>query len=82
MIAPIVLFAVLSTISIKSAIILLICVPLIPISIIAIVQIAKRILCLIGLLNRPHLRAQLGNDRFETVNQWIKDMKTEIESTK
>ena len=44
MIAPIVLFAVLSTISIKSAIILLICVPLIPISIIAIVKIAKRIL--------------------------------------
>ena len=44
MIAPIVLFAVLSTISVKSAVILLICVPLIPISIIAIVQIAKRIL--------------------------------------
>ncbi|EKV57213.1 ABC-type transport system, ATPase and permease components [Brachyspira hampsonii 30446] len=44
MIAPIVLFAVLSTISIKSAVILLICVPLIPISIIAIVKIAKRIL--------------------------------------
>ena len=45
-------------------------------------KIAKRILCLIGLLNRPHLRAQLGKDRFETVNQWIKDMKTEIESMK
>ena len=44
MIAPIVLFCVLSTISVKSAVILLICVPLIPISIIAIVQIAKRIL--------------------------------------
>ena len=44
MIAPIVLFAVLSTISIKSAVILLICVPLIPISIVAIVKIAKRIL--------------------------------------
>ena len=44
MIAPIVLFFVLSTISVKSAVILLICVPLIPISIIAIVQIAKRIL--------------------------------------
>ncbi|WP_241210648.1 ABC transporter ATP-binding protein/permease [Brachyspira hampsonii] len=42
--APIVLFAMLSTISIKSAVILLICVPLIPISIIAIVKIAKRIL--------------------------------------
>lgn len=44
MIAPIVLFCVLSTISVKSAIVLLVCVPLIPISIIAIVQIAKRIL--------------------------------------
>lgn len=44
MIAPIVLFAVLSTISIKSAVILLICVPLIPISIVTIVKIAKRIL--------------------------------------
>ena len=44
MIAPIVLFAVLSTISIKSAVILLICVPLIPISIVAIVKIAKKIL--------------------------------------
>lgn len=44
MIAPIVLFCVLSTISVKSAVILLICVPLIPISIIAIVQIAKIIL--------------------------------------
>ena len=44
MTAPIVLFAVLSTISIKSAVILLICVPLIPISIVAIVKIAKRIL--------------------------------------
>ncbi|OEJ14465.1 cysteine ABC transporter ATP-binding protein [Brachyspira hampsonii] len=44
MIAPIVLFCVLSTISIKSAVILLICVPLIPISIIAIVKIAKKIL--------------------------------------
>ena len=44
MIAPIVLFAVLSTISFKSAVILLVCVPLIPISIVAIVRIAKRIL--------------------------------------
>ena len=44
MIAPIILFAVLSTISLKSAVILLICVPLIPISIVAIVKIAKRIL--------------------------------------
>ena len=44
MIAPIILFCVLSTISLKSAVILLICVPLIPISIVAIVKIAKRIL--------------------------------------
>ena len=44
MIAPIVLFCVLSTISIKSAVILLICVPLIPLSIVAIVKIAKKIL--------------------------------------
>ncbi|WP_300365571.1 ABC transporter ATP-binding protein/permease [Brachyspira sp.] len=44
MIAPIVLFAVLSTISIKSAALLLICFPLIPISIVAIVKIAKKIL--------------------------------------
>ena len=44
MIAPIVLFAVLSTVSIKSAVILLVCVPLIPLSIVAIVKIAKKIL--------------------------------------
>lgn len=44
MIAPIVLFCVLSTISVKSAVILLICVPLIPLSIVAIVKIAKKIL--------------------------------------
>ena len=44
MIAPIILFCVLSTISLKSAFILLICVPLIPISIVAIVKIAQRIL--------------------------------------
>ncbi|WP_295154772.1 ABC transporter ATP-binding protein/permease [uncultured Brachyspira sp.] len=44
MIAPIILFAVLSFISLKSAFILLICVPLIPISIIAVVKIAKKIL--------------------------------------
>ena len=44
MIAPIVLFCVLSTISVKSAVILLVCVPLIPLSIVAIVKIAKKIL--------------------------------------
>ncbi|MEI0612374.1 ABC transporter ATP-binding protein/permease [Brachyspira pilosicoli] len=44
MIAPIILFCVLSTISIKSAVILIVCVPLIPLSIIAIVKIANRIL--------------------------------------
>ena len=43
-IAPIVLFIILSFVSFKSAVILLICVPLIPISIIAIVKIAKKIL--------------------------------------
>lgn len=44
MIAPIVLFIILSTISLKASIVLLICVPLIPISIVAVVKIAKRIL--------------------------------------
>ncbi len=44
MIAPIILFIVLSTISIKASVILLICVPLIPISIVACVKIAKKIL--------------------------------------
>ena len=44
MIAPIVLFAVLSTVSLKASVILLICVPLIPLSIVAIVKIAKKFL--------------------------------------
>lgn len=44
MFAPIVLFSVLSAISVKASIILLLCVPLIPISIIVIVKIAKKIL--------------------------------------
>lgn len=44
MLAPIILFAVLSTISAKASVILLLCVPLIPISIIVIVKIAKKIL--------------------------------------
>ena len=43
-ISPIILFAVLSTISIKASIVLILCVPLIPISIILIVKIAKKIL--------------------------------------
>lgn len=44
MIAPLILFVVFSTISIKVAIILFICVPLIPISIIVIQKIAKQLL--------------------------------------
>lgn len=44
MFAPIILFAVLSSISVKASVILLLCVPLIPISIIVIVKIAKKIL--------------------------------------
>ncbi|MGN0144635.1 MAG: ABC transporter ATP-binding protein/permease [Clostridium sp.] len=44
MLAPITLFIVISFISLKSAIIFLICVPLIPISIIAIMKMAKKIL--------------------------------------
>ena len=43
-ISPIILFAVLSTISVKASLILILCVPLIPISIILIVKIAKKIL--------------------------------------
>lgn len=44
LLAPITLFCVLSFISVKAAVILLICVPLIPISIVAIMKIAKNIL--------------------------------------
>ena len=43
-IAPVTLFAVMSFISFKTAIILLICVPLIPITIMAVMKIAKKIL--------------------------------------
>lgn len=43
-ISPVILFAVLSTISLKASVILILCVPLIPISIIVIVKIAKKIL--------------------------------------
>ncbi len=44
MIAPLILFAVVSTLSFKIAIILFICVPLIPISIVAIQKFAKKLL--------------------------------------
>ncbi|KGM95673.1 cysteine ABC transporter ATP-binding protein [Clostridium novyi A str. 4552] len=44
LLAPVTLFCVLSFISIKAAVVLLICVPLIPISIVAIMKIAKNIL--------------------------------------
>ncbi|OOB76123.1 cysteine ABC transporter ATP-binding protein [Clostridium haemolyticum] len=44
LLAPITLFCVLSVISVKAAIVLLVCVPLIPISIVAIMKIAKNIL--------------------------------------
>lgn len=44
MIAPVILFTVLSFIDIKSALVLLICVPLIPLSIIAIQKFAKKII--------------------------------------
>lgn len=43
-ISPVILFAILSTISLKASVILILCVPLIPISIIVIVKIAKKIL--------------------------------------
>ena len=43
LLAPVTLFALLSWISLKAAVILLICVPLIPLSIIAVVKIAKKI---------------------------------------
>lgn len=44
LLAPLTLFILLSTISFKSAIVLLICVPLIPISIVVVQKIAKRLL--------------------------------------
>lgn len=44
LLAPITLFVVISFISLKSAIVFILCVPLIPLSIIAIMKIAKRIL--------------------------------------
>ncbi|WP_195268524.1 ABC transporter ATP-binding protein/permease [Eubacterium sp. 1001713B170207_170306_E7] len=44
LLAPITLFAVLSFINLKTALILLICVPLIPVSIVAVQKIAKRLL--------------------------------------
>lgn len=44
MLAPVTLFVVLSTISVKAAVILMICVPLIPVSIVAVQKFAKRLL--------------------------------------
>lgn len=44
MLSPVILFAIISTISLKSAIILFVCVPLIPLSIIAVQKFAKRLL--------------------------------------
>ncbi len=44
MLAPVTLFIVLSTISLKAAVILMICVPLIPVSIVAVQKFAKRLL--------------------------------------
>lgn len=44
MLAPVTLFLVLSTISVKAAVVLMICVPLIPISIVAVQKFAKRLL--------------------------------------
>lgn len=43
LLAPVTLFAVLSFISLRAAVILLVCVPLIPVSIIAVMRIAKRL---------------------------------------
>lgn len=45
MLAPITLFAVLVFVSWKASVVLLICVPLIPLSIVAVQKIAKRLLC-------------------------------------
>lgn len=44
MLAPITLFAVLSFVSLKASLVLLVCVPLIPLSIVAVQKIAKRLL--------------------------------------
>ncbi|MGL5296044.1 MAG: ABC transporter ATP-binding protein/permease [Culicoidibacterales bacterium] len=44
LLAPVVLFGVISTISVSTAVVFIVCVPLIPVSIIAIMKIAKRIL--------------------------------------
>ena len=44
MLAPITLFAVLAFVSLKASLVLLVCVPLIPLSIVAVQKIAKRLL--------------------------------------
>lgn len=44
LLAPLTLFAVLCTVSLKSSVVLLICVPLIPVSIVAVQKIAKKLL--------------------------------------
>lgn len=44
MLAPVTLFVVLSTISVKAAVVLMVCVPLIPVSIVAVQKFAKRLL--------------------------------------
>ena len=44
MLAPVTLFVVLAPVSVKAAVILMICVPLIPVSIVAVQKFAKRLL--------------------------------------
>ena len=44
LLAPLLLFAILSFVNLRSAVVLLVCVPLIPISIVAVQRIAKRLL--------------------------------------
>ena len=44
MLAPVTLFAVLCTVSVRAAVVLMVCVPLIPVSIVAVLKFAKRLL--------------------------------------
>lgn len=44
MLAPVTLFAVLCTVSVRAAVVLMVCVPLIPVSIVAVQKFAKRLL--------------------------------------
>jgi ATP-binding cassette subfamily C protein len=62
LLAPITLFVVVSSISLKVAIILLLCVPLIPISIIVIMKIAKKILS-----NYWNIYTNLGDSFLENI---------------